>query len=133
MFQLLIVFISRAYAFFQRSMPSNMIIRATHTRRGLKWGVPTMLLAVVYIVIAAALAQWVAGGAPGWINLLVLVCLWNALKFVVNGPITAMQLLRVRRLERRYSAAPATAPAAVTGGAPVAATPRGEAGPPAHE
>ena len=88
MFQLLIAFVSRIYAFFQRSMPTNILIRATHTRRGLKWGVPAMLLAVVYIVIAAALAQWVAGGAPGWINLLVLLCLWNALKFVVNGPIT---------------------------------------------
>lgn len=102
MFQLLIAFVSRIYAFFQRSMPTNILIRATHTRSGLKWGVPAMLLAAVYIVIAAALAQWVAGGAPGWINLLVLVCLWNALKFVVNGPITLVRLVRVRALERRY-------------------------------
>lgn len=102
MFQLLIVFVSRIYAFFQQSMPTNILIRATHTRRGLKWGVPAMLLAVVYIVIAAALAQWVAGGAPGWINLLVLVSLWNALKFVVNGPITVVWLLRRRAHERRY-------------------------------
>ncbi len=100
MFQLLIVFVSRIYAFFQRTMPTNILIRATRTRRGLKWGVPAMLLAVVYIVIAAALAQWVAG-APSWINVLVLVCLWNALKFVVNGPITLVRLLRVRALERR--------------------------------
>lgn len=102
MFQLLIAFVSRIYAFFQRSMPTNILIRATHTRRGLKWGVPAMLLAVVYVVIAAALAQWVVSGAPGWINLLVLVCLWNALKFVVNGPITLMRLVRVRVLERRH-------------------------------
>lgn len=102
MFQLLMAVTSRIYAFFQRTMPTNILIRATHTRRGLKWGVPAMLLAVVYIVIAAALAQWVAGGAPGWINLLVLVCLWNALKFVVNGPITAVRLARVRAHERRY-------------------------------
>src|SRR6478609_838698 len=104
MFQLLIAFVSRIYAFFQRCMPTNILIRATHTRRGLKWGVPAMLLAVVYIVIAAALAQWVAGGAPGWINLLVLVCLWNALKFAVNGPITAIRLARVRARERSYRA-----------------------------
>jgi hypothetical protein len=102
MFQLLIAFVSRMYAFFQQSMPTNILIRATHTRGGLKWGVPAMLLAVVYIVIAAALAQWVTGGAPGWINLLVLLCLWNALKFAVNGPITAVRLARVRERERRY-------------------------------
>lgn len=102
MFQLLIAFVSRIYGFFQRTMPTNILIRATHIRRGLRWGVPAMLLSIVYVVIAAALAQWVAGGAPGWINLLVLVCLWNALKFVVNGPITLVRLARVRALERRY-------------------------------
>jgi hypothetical protein len=102
MFQLLIALVSRTYAFFQQSMPTNILIRATHTRRGLKWGVPAMLLAVVYIVIAAALGQWVAGGAPGWTNLLVLLCLWNGLKFAVNGPITAVRLARVRARERRY-------------------------------
>ena len=115
MFQLLIAFVSRIYAFFQRSMPTNILIRATHTRRGLKWGVPAMLLAVVYIVIAAALAQWVAGGAPGWINLLVLVCLWNAFKFVVNGPITLARVARVRARERRYQEATTPAGAAVVG------------------
>lgn len=102
MFQLLIALVGRIYTFFQRAMPTNILIRATHTRRGLKWGAPAMLLAVVYIVIAAALAQWVTAGAPGWINLLVLVCLWNALKFVVNGPITLVRLVRVRARERRY-------------------------------
>jgi hypothetical protein len=101
MFQLLIAFVSRIYAFFQRSMPTNILIRATHTRRGLKWGAPSMLLAGVYIVIAAALAQLMAGGGPGWINLLVLVCLWNALKFVINGPVTLVRLVRVRAYERR--------------------------------
>ncbi|WP_454118432.1 sulfate permease [Microbacterium lacticum] len=83
MLQLLIAFVSRIYAFFQRTMPTNILIRATHTRRGLKWGVPAMLLAVLYIVIAAALAQWVAGGAPGWINLVVLVCLCYAVVVVM--------------------------------------------------
>lgn len=102
MFQLLIAFVSRIHAFFQRTMPTNILIRATHTRGGLKWGVPAMLLAVVYLVLAAALAQWVTSGAPGWINLLVLVCLWNALKFVVNGPITVVRLVRVRAIEKRY-------------------------------
>lgn len=104
MFQLLIAFVSRIYAFFQRSMPTNILIRTTHTRRGLKWGVPAMLLAAVYLVIAAALAQWVADGAPGWINLLVLLCLWNALKFLVNGPITLVRLARVRATERSTGA-----------------------------
>lgn len=102
MFQLLIAFVSRIYAFFQQAMPTNILIRATHTRRGLKWGLPAMLLTVVYLGIAAALAQWVGDGAPGWINLLVLVCLWNALKFTVNGPITLTRLLRSRAFEASH-------------------------------
>ncbi|MFC8682336.1 sulfate permease [Microbacterium ureisolvens] len=116
MFQLLIAFVSRIYAFFQRTMPTNILIRATHTRRGLKWGVPAMLLAVVYVVIGAALAQWVAGGASGWINLLVLVCLWNALKFVVNGPVTLVRLVRVRAIERRLVSDRTPANSAMTDG-----------------
>lgn len=105
MFQLLIAFVSGAYTFFQRTMPTNILIRATHTRRGLKWGVPAMLLAGVYFVVAAALAQWVADGGPGWMNILVLVCIWNALKFLVNGPVTLVRLMRVRMAERRYRSA----------------------------
>lgn len=105
MFQLLIAFVSGVYTLFQRTMPTNILIRATHTRRGLKWGVLAMLLAVVYFVTAAALAQWVADGGPGWINLLVLVCIWNALKFLVNGPVTLVRLVRVRVAERRYRSA----------------------------
>lgn len=105
MFQLLIAFVGGAYTFFQRTMPTNILIRATRTRRGLKWGVPAMLLAGVYFVVAAALAQWVADGGPGWINLLVLVCIWNALKFLVNGPVTLVRLVRVRVAERRYRSA----------------------------
>lgn len=109
MFQLLIALVSGIYTLFQRTMPTNILIRATQTRRGLKWGVPAMLLAVVYFVIAAALAQWVGDGRPGWINLLVLVCIWNALKFVVNGPITFLRLVRVRVAERRGVAVSAPA------------------------
>lgn len=54
---------------------------------------------------AAALAQWLADGGPGWINLLVLVCIWSALEFLVNGPVTLVRLVRVRVVERRYRSA----------------------------
>ncbi|WP_062389926.1 hypothetical protein [Demequina iriomotensis] len=80
--------------YLQRCMPSNILIRATHRRAGLKWGVPAMLVAGVYLVVGGGLVQWIADGGPGWLNLAVLVCLWNALKFVINGPITLVMLLR---------------------------------------
>ena len=40
-------------------------------------------------------------GGPGWLNLLVLLFIWNALKFLVNGPITLVILIRARLAERR--------------------------------
>ncbi|UOE44955.1 sulfate permease [Agromyces larvae] len=84
-----------------RFMPTNLVLDALHTRRGLKWGVPAMLLAVVYGLAAAACAGVAERGGPGWANLLVLLFVWNALKFIVAGPITLMRLIRVRASEAR--------------------------------
>ncbi len=87
--------------FLQRYMPSNILIRATRRRSGLKWGVPAIFVAGIYLVVAAGLVQWIADGGPGWVNLVVMVCLWNALKFVVNGPATVVMLVRSRAAETR--------------------------------
>ena len=38
--------------FMRRYMPSNVLLDAIRTRRGLKWGVPAMLLAIPYLLIA---------------------------------------------------------------------------------
>lgn len=101
MFRLLWAFSVRVRAFMRRYMPTNILLDALRTRRGLKWGVPAMLLAAPYLVAAWLCSTWVADGRPGWINLLVLLFVWNALKFIVNGPITLVLLLRVRLAERR--------------------------------
>ncbi|MBG6059962.1 hypothetical protein IWX89_003435 [Cryobacterium sp. MP_M3] len=82
-------------------MPTNILLDSLRTRRGLKLGLPAMLLAVPYLVAAWLCSTWVADGGPGWGNLLVLLFVWNALKFLVNGPINLVLLLRVRLAERR--------------------------------
>ena len=46
MFEFILAATARSYYFLRRFMPSNVVIDAINTRRGLKWGVPTMLLAV---------------------------------------------------------------------------------------
>lgn len=101
MFQLLIAFVSRIYAFFQRSMPTNILIRATHTRRGLKWGVPAMLLAIPYLLAASICTALIDGGASRWLYVVALVCIWNALKFIVIGPVSVGLLVQHRRIEHR--------------------------------
>lgn len=101
MFRLLWTFSVRVRGFMRRYMPTNILLDALRQRRGLKWGLPAMLLAAPYLVAAWLCSTWVADGGPGWVNLLVLLFVWNALKFLVNGPITLVLLLRVRLAERR--------------------------------
>lgn len=57
---------------------------------------PAMLLAVPYLLLASICANPVADGGPGWLNLLVLLFVWNALKFIVMGPVSFALLVRVR-------------------------------------
>ena len=98
-------------AFLRRYMPTNILLDAIRTRRGLKWGVlPAMLLAVPYLLAASTFTTLIADGGPGWLNLLVLLCLWNTMKFALMGPISLVLLIRVclreaiaRRCQRRES------------------------------
>ena len=101
MFRLLWVFSVRVRIFLWLHMPTNMLLGALRTRRGLKWGLPAMLLAAQYMFAAWVCSTWVTEGGPGWLNVLVMLFVWNALKFIVNGPITLVRFLRVRLCERR--------------------------------
>ncbi len=91
----------RVRLFLRTYMPTNILLNALRTRRGLKWGVSAMLIAVPYLLGAWLLTVWIADGGPGWLNLLVLLFIWNTLKFLVNGPITLVILIRARLAERR--------------------------------
>lgn len=61
-----------AHDFFQHYMPSNRLLAATRTRRGLKWGVPAMLVGVPYLAIANVCTILIDRGAPEWLHLVVL-------------------------------------------------------------
>jgi hypothetical protein len=80
--------------FLRRYMPTNILLDAIRTRRGLKWGVPAMLLAVPYLLAASICTNSLANGGPGWLNLLVLLLCWNALKFFAIGPASLVLLAR---------------------------------------
>ncbi|SMX87711.1 hypothetical protein BAURA86_01771 [Brevibacterium aurantiacum] len=83
--------------FMRRYMPTNILIDAVRTRRGLKWGIPAMLLAIPYLYIAATCRTLLEYGGPGWPHLIVLVCIWNALKMLWLGPVSLVLLARTRR------------------------------------
>ena len=87
------------YSLLQRYAPSNIVLRWVRSRRGLKWGVPAMLLTLPYLGLALWCSSLAAGGGPAWLNLLVLLSLWNAMKFIAFGPISLIILYRVRAKE----------------------------------
>lgn len=82
--------------YLRRYMPTNVALDAIRTRRGLKWGVPAMLLAVPYLLAASICTSLIADGGPGWLNLIVLWGVWNAMKFIIMGPVSVILLIRAR-------------------------------------
>jgi hypothetical protein len=109
MFGFLFGVTARAHYALRRFMPTNILLDAIHTRRGLKWGTPAMLLAVPYALAAVFCVGMVEAGGSGWLNVLALLFAWNALKILAAGPVTLMRLLRVRGGEARARRRAATA------------------------
>ena len=60
-----------------------------------------MLLAVVYFYLASVVSLLITGGGSEWLYLVMLLCIWNAMTFITHGPVSLIQLVRVRVLERR--------------------------------
>jgi hypothetical protein len=116
MFGLILGATARAYYVVRRFMPTNIALDAIHTRRGLKWGVPAMLLAVPYMFAMVLCIGLAENSGTVWLNLFALLFGWNSLKFLVAGPATLITLVRLRGQEERRRVA--TAGHATGGGQP---------------
>ena len=101
MFGMIWVLSARIRHFLRRYMPTNILLAALRTRRGLRWGVPAMLIAIPYLVAAVGCAALLERGGGGWLNILVLLFVWNALKFLIAGPVCLARLVHVRVWEAR--------------------------------
>ena len=55
-----------------------------------------MLVALPYFLVASICSGSAADGGPGWLHLIVLWACWNALKFIIMGPVSVVLLVRVR-------------------------------------
>lgn len=116
MFGLIWAISARTRYFMRHYMPTNILIDAIRTRRGLRWGLPAMLLAIPYLYAANLCVQLIDDGGPGWLHLLVLLFIYNAMKFTVTGPVSLIALQRVRvqeHVERTRERRTDSAPSAV--------------------
>lgn len=86
MFRLIWIVSIHTRDFLHHYMPTNIVLDKLRTRRGLKWGVPAMLLAIPCLAAGNVMTVLIGRGAPGWFHLLVLLCIWNAFKFLIMGP-----------------------------------------------
>lgn len=82
--------------YLRRYMPTNRLLDAIRRRRNLRWGIPAMLLAVPYLLIVSICTNALDQGAPGWLHLVVLWSVWNAMKLTIMGPISLVLLVRAR-------------------------------------
>lgn len=85
--------------FLRQYMPTNIALDAIRTRRGLKWGIPAMLLAVPYLYAASICITLINDSGPGWLHVLVLLFIYNAMKFACMGPVSLVLLLRAKARE----------------------------------
>lgn len=92
MFRLIWITSINLAGFFRRWMPTNILLDKFRTRRGLRYGIPAMLVAIPYLYAASMLTVIIDKDGPGWLHLLVLLCIWNALKFLINGPVSVALL-----------------------------------------
>lgn len=99
MFRLIWTLSVRTRDYLHRYMPSNRLLTAIRTRRGLKWGIPSMLVALPYLLIGSICSGAAADCGPGWLHLIVLWACWNALKFILMGPVSVVLLGRARLRE----------------------------------
>ncbi|MEX2446383.1 MAG: sulfate permease [Dehalococcoidia bacterium] len=93
MFRLIVQLASSVRAVLQYA-PTNRFLRQLHSRRGVVSIVAAMLAGVAYLFAAAICTVLLDGGAPGWLNILVVLFLWNGAKLALNGLIMATVLVR---------------------------------------
>jgi hypothetical protein len=91
-------------------MPTNRLVDWLRTPRGLKWAVPVALVTVpVYLFAMSVSATVVERGGQGYLNVLVFLFAWNALKFAsvaLLTPIRGLQLAIAHRTGRVTYASP---------------------------
>lgn len=90
-------------------MPTNRAVDWLRTPRGLKWAIPVALVATpAYLGLTALAIQGAARPGLGWLNVLVFLFFWNAMKFAWMALLSLPLMLRNAIAPRGHKEAIAT-------------------------
>ena len=89
-------------------MPTNRAVDWLRSPRGLKWAIPVALVVTpTYLFAMSLCAVVIQRGGPGFLNVLVMLFAWNALKFTVMAAVSPLALARVALQRARSNRIPA--------------------------
>lgn len=95
-----VIFVTLTLRLLQTYAPSNILIaRMRASRPSFRIAFGLTALSLVLVSGAHGLGIAIENGAPGWLNLVVLVLLWDAMKFACMGALVAT-FFRVRSQQR---------------------------------
>ena len=90
-----------SHRYLHTVMPTNLLVGRLRAPGNLKWAGPAAAMVVMsYLISAWLMTTLLAHGAPGWLNLLVLLFLWNAMKFTAFGLVSSFKSIKGRVLQR---------------------------------
>lgn len=88
--------VALVYRYFQIYAPSNVLTRRMRTSPpSLRRAAGLLLLALGLLSVMHVLAEAVASGAPAWLNLIVLLLAWDAIKLGVLSIVEALRAMMV--------------------------------------
>lgn len=92
-------------------MPTNRAVDWLRSPSGFMWAFPVAILATpTYLFAMSVCMSLIARGGPGYLNVLVMLFAWNAMKFALLGLLSPLMPRRGRVASRRScSARPTTA------------------------
>ncbi|UOR02386.1 hypothetical protein MUN77_03460 [Leucobacter allii] len=97
MFSGIIAGVINTFDFLARYLPSlRLIMRIIHRRDSHKWGVPAMLIAAPYFLVANIFKELIEDGGEAWISLPMLWCLVMGIVFAMMGPVGLVLLGKAR-------------------------------------
>lgn len=77
-------------------MPTNRMIDWLRSPRGIRWAIPVAMVAVpAYMFAMGVCAASIQRGGPGYLDVLVMLFAWNAIKFSVVALLTPVRGLQL--------------------------------------